>query len=262
MKHFLTGLSGPMFVDDDKTFGGMDSPISYTPSGQVQFVQVDAPEAAGYTSYISDPDSGFLDAGFDDEKATSPEMIEVSGSANNDGFYQVVFVEADKLHLHQNYSLTNETAGAGDVTIGTVAMSDFKMAGTHNRKHDIDSGADHASPGGTEDNLVDFDGDGFPVGDSGIAGSDISDAVSKKHSQNTDTALGIQSQALDMGSHKIENVTDPSSDQDAATKKYVDDNDQTLFEVDVNGGLMPVTDTQIDANFELDGNDDIQPQAA
>lgn len=29
--------------------------------------------------------------------------------------------------------------------------------------------------------------------------------------------------ALDMDSHKIENVTDPTADQEAATKKYVDD---------------------------------------
>ena len=33
-----------------------------------------------------------------------------------------------------------------------------------------------------------------------------------------------------------------------------------LFEIDVNGGLMPVTDNLSDNYYELDGNDDIMPQ--
>ena len=44
-------------------------------------------------------------------------------------------------------------------------------------------------------------------------------------------------------------------------KKYVDNSTQTLFEIDINGDLQPVTITQVDANFELDGSDDIQPQS-
>ena len=44
------------------------------------------------------------------------------------------------------------------------------------------------------------------------------------HTQNTDTALGAQSENLDMNTHKIVGVVDPTSNQEAATKKYVDDN--------------------------------------
>ena len=35
-----------------------------------------------------------------------------------------------------------------------------------------------------------------------------------------------------------------------------------LFEVDVSGGLMPITETEFDDNFELDGSDDVMPKAA
>ena len=56
------------------------------------------------------------------------------------------------------------------------------------------------------------------------AGVDIEDAVTKKHTQGTDTALGAQAENLDMNTHKIVGVVDPTANQEAATKKYVDDN--------------------------------------
>jgi len=34
-----------------------------------------------------------------------------------------------------------------------------------------------------------------------------------------------------------------------------------FFEIDVNGGLEPITGTGTDEQFELDANDDIQPKA-
>jgi len=48
--------------------------------------------------------------------------------------------------------------------------------------------------------------------------------TSAKHTQGTDTTLGAQAENLDMNTHKIVGVVDPADDQDAATKKYVDDN--------------------------------------
>lgn len=32
-----------------------------------------------------------------------------------------------------------------------------------------------------------------------------------------------------------------------------------LFEIDIDGGMMPITSTSTDNYYELDGNDDIQP---
>jgi peptidoglycan hydrolase CwlO-like protein len=42
--------------------------------------------------------------------------------------------------------------------------------------------------------------------------------------------------ALDLGSHKISNVTDPTSEQDAATKKFVED--QNALKLSLSGGTM------------------------
>jgi len=66
-----------------------------------------------------------------------------------------------------------------------------------------------------------LDMNGFNIG--GNSEAQLDDAVSTKHTQNTDTALSAQSENLDMNSHKVVSVTDPTSNQDAATKKYVDD---------------------------------------
>ena len=52
----------------------------------------------------------------------------------------------------------------------------------------------------------------------------LKDAVTKKHSANADTALGAQSENLDMNIHKIVGLVDPITNQEGATKKYVDDN--------------------------------------
>ncbi len=53
--------------------------------------------------------------------------------------------------------------------------------------------------------------------------ADVASNTSASHTQNTDTALGAQSENLDMNTHKIVGVVDPTVEQDAATKGYVDD---------------------------------------
>ena len=43
---------------------------------------------------------------------------------------------------------------------------------------------------------------------------------------------------------------------------YYDEVHSGLFEIDVDGGLEPVTDVQADLYYELDVNDDIMPKSA
>ena len=76
--------------------------------------------------------------------------------------------------------------------------------------------------------------DQFPITHASTTGQTPTDHHdnSTDHTQNTDTALGAQSENLDMNTHKVVGVVDPTLDQDAATKKYVDDNATTLWEVD------------------------------
>lgn len=48
------------------------------------------------------------------------------------------------------------------------------------------------------------------------------------HAAGSDTALGAQTENLDMNTHKVVGVVDPTTNQEAATKKYVDDNIPTV----------------------------------
>ena len=66
---------------------------------------------------------------------------------------------------------------------------------------------------------------------SGADKANLDSAVSLKHTQGTDTTLGTMTADINMNSHKITNVTDPTSAQDAATKNYVDTHGIALDQV-------------------------------
>jgi len=79
------------------------------------------------------------------------------------------------------------------------------------------------------------------------------------HTQNTDTALGAQTENLDMNTHKIVGVVDPATDQEAATKKYVDDNAANLDYVPIATSgdyTIPTAKSFIGGDeFSIDGTD-------
>ncbi|MDP2921799.1 MAG: DUF2793 domain-containing protein, partial [Candidatus Omnitrophota bacterium] len=50
----------------------------------------------------------------------------------------------------------------------------------------------------------------------------ITDAISKKHTQGTDTALGTMAAYINMGGYKVTNLGAPTTGTDAVTKTYVD----------------------------------------
>ena len=116
--------------------------------------------------------------------------------------------------------------GAGDMLKSTYDTGDD---GIVDKSETVDDGAGNASSAadvksavavahtqGTDQKLDDGGGNE-------VTAANAKDAVDKKHTQNSDTALGAQSENLDMNTHKIVGVVDPTANQEAATKKYVDD---------------------------------------
>jgi len=84
----------------------------------------------------------------------------------------------------------------------------------------------------------------------------VKDAVGKAHTQNTDTHLGTVDQDISMNSHKLTSVTDPTSDQDAATKKYHNDNPVGFSQrVHVYLNTTQVLPNQTDTRVMLDTED-------
>lgn len=79
----------------------------------------------------------------------------------------------------------------------TDAQVSATVTASHAKQHAIDSAVDHTSTI-VQNNLMDADANGLPD-DSGLTVGNTSDAIAKKHTQNTDTALGTGCVADDHG---------------------------------------------------------------
>ena len=79
-------------------------------------------------------------------------------------------------------------------------------------------------------------------------GADIEDAVTKKHSQNTDTDLGTLTADVNMGTHKLTNLSAPSANGDSirATTKITEANlESAVDHKDLTDNPHTVTKTQV-----------------
>jgi len=100
------------------------------------------------------------------------------------------------------------------------------------------------------------------------SGADIEDAVTLKHTQGSDTTVGVQTASIDMGGNAIVDVADPTQAQEVATKNYVDNsgsNDPEAFHKNVldEFGPLPLKSGIIDIidNFLIEDSDNSNSKA-
>ena len=145
------------------------------------------------------------------------------------------------LHKHDTYALdTDLSTHASDTTAihGITDTSDLALkSGNVNQLNDITS-----------------------------TGANIEDAVTKKHSQNTDTALGTMASDVNMNTHKLTGLSVPSSNGDSirATTKITEVNLESVIDNDhvavtVAGAPLTLSTQEITFNYDtddfaLDGN--------
>ena len=92
----------------------------------------------------------------------------------------------------------------------------------HSRSHAVDSTSDHSMGSVSSGYLV--KSDGTKLANATNTDSDVSDAVTKKHTQGTDTTLGVMIADVNMNTHKLKNLSVPSTAGDSirATAKITE----------------------------------------
>ena len=114
---------------------------------------------------------------------------------------------------HPHTAVPNEVIASADFNANHTGVIDDVMHGSrgaslhsdsHARQHSVTSTSDHTSTA-TSGKMLKADANGLPV-DATNTNTDVADAVTKKHSQNTDTALGSGCEAADHGAAATDQV--------------------------------------------------------
>jgi len=141
---------------------------------------------------------------------------------------------------------------SGDITVSNTGVMTVSSAAI--------TGSKIASATITSSNIA-----SATITGSNIASSTITNTNLSSGDFSAITGIGIQDQALNMNSHKINNVTDPSSAQDAATKHYVDTTTTTSTlasgDIFVGNGSNVATAVAMTGDVHIDNTGDTTIQA-
>ena len=122
-------------------------------------------------------------------------------------------------------SAIDSNLAAFDGTSGKLIKDSGKATiDIHNKQHSIISTDDHTSTA-TPGKVLKADANGLPV-DATNTDTDVADAVTKKHTQGTDTTLGTMTADVAMGTHKLTGLSVPAANGDSirATTKITEVN--------------------------------------
>ena len=143
-------------------------------------------------------------------------------------------------------AITHATIKAPGQTLAAIADWNAAHSGTAAPEAHTITGAAHTSTA-TPGQILKADANGLPI-NATDTDTNVHDAVSKKHSQNTDTGLGAMGADINANSHQVVSLAAPDANGEAirATAKIT----EVLLESATDLKHSQNTDTALGANAE------------